>query len=110
MIFYILVSWTIFAISDFQQLGVYLNRLFPFLILNAGNEKNIFDLTDFLRFLADYAPLLIACVIFATDFPERIFSKIRGRFAGIAVAFVLFWWSMYYLCIGLNNPFLYFRY
>ena len=110
MIFYILVSWTIFAISDFHELGVYLNRLFPFLIMNAGNTNDIFNLSDVTRLAADYAPLLIACVIFATDLPDRLFHKIRNRFAGIVVAFVLFWWSVYYLCIGLNNPFLYFRY
>jgi len=110
MILYILISWTIFAISDFQELGVYLNWMFPFLILDAENTSSIFDLSDFTRLAADYAPLLIASVIFATDYPEKLFDKIRGRFLGVAVAFVIFWWSVYYLAIGINNPFLYFRY
>lgn len=110
MFFYILVSWAIFAISDFHELGVYLGRLFPFLLLNAGSTGGLFDLSDFTRLLADYAPLLVASVIFATDFPEKLFDRIRSRFSGIVVAFVIFWWSVYYLSIGLNNPFLYFRY
>lgn len=110
MVFYILVSWTIFAISDFGELGIYLNRLFPFLIMNTGSAKSLFDLSDCMRLMTDYAPLLIASIIFATEYPERLFARIRNRFIGVAVAFVLFWWSVYYLSIGLNNPFLYFRY
>ena len=110
MILYILVSWSIFAISDFQQLGVYLSRMFPFLSLKAGNPGGILDLSDFTRFITDYAPLLIASILFATDFPEKLFDRIRGRISGVIVAFVIFWWSVYYLSIGLNNPFLYFRY
>jgi alginate O-acetyltransferase complex protein AlgI len=105
MVFYILISWTIFAISNFQELCVYLGQMFPFLS-GAGN----FDLSDFMRFAADYAPLLIASLIFATDYPEKLYDKIRHRFLGVAVAFVIFWWSVYYLAIGINNPFLYFRY
>lgn len=63
-----------------------------------------------MRFAADYAPLLIASLIFATDYPEKLYDKIRHRFLGVSVAFVIFWWSVYYLAIGINNPFLYFRY
>lgn len=110
MFFYILVSWSIFAISDFGELGVYFNRLFPFLLLHSGDTGNLFNLSDFMRLLTDYAPLLIASIIFATAFPEMLFNKIRSHPFGIIIAFVLFWWSVYYLSIGLNNPFLYFRY
>lgn len=105
MIFYILVSWTIFAVSDFHELGVYLARLFPFY----GNGNNA-DFSDFTRLAASYAPLLIASILFATDFPERIFDKLRGRVLGIIISLAIFWFSVYYLSIGINNPFLYFRY
>jgi alginate O-acetyltransferase complex protein AlgI len=80
------------------------------LSLKAGNPGGILDLSDFTRFITDYAPLLIASILFATDFPEKLFDRIRGRISGVIVAFVIFWWSVYYLSIGLNNPFLYFRY
>ena len=110
MVFYILVSWSIFAISDFQELGIYLNRLFPFFILHEGNTGILFNLSDCMRYMTDYAPLLIASIIFATDFPERLFDRLRSRFSGIVIALVIFWWSVYYLSIGVNNPFLYFRY
>ena len=54
--------------------------------------------------------LLFTHIFFATDFPEKLFDRLRSRFSGVVVAFVIFWWSVYYLAIGINNPFLYFRY
>lgn len=105
MFFYILVSWAVFAISDFHDLGVYLSRMFPFL-----GAANSIGFSDFTGLASTYAPLLIASVIFATDYPERLFHIIRGRFCGIVIALIIFWVSVYYLSIGINNPFLYFRY
>lgn len=105
MYFYILVSWTLFAISDFHDLGVYLTRLFPF--VETGRTINF---SDFTGYAATYAPLLIASIIFATDYPEKLFDKLRSRFLGVVISLVIFWLSVYYLSIGINNPFLYFRY
>ncbi|MFG6321745.1 MAG: MBOAT family protein [Lachnospiraceae bacterium] len=105
MFFYILVSWTLFAISDFHDLGVYLTRLFPFV----DTGRNI-HFSDFMGYASTYAPLLVACIIFATDYPEKLFNRLRGRFLGIVISLVIFWVSVYYLSIGINNPFLYFRY
>lgn len=105
MIFYILLSWSVFAISDLSELVTYLSRLFPFF----GNNVNL-DITDFARLAITYAPLLIACVIFATEYPEKLFDRLRNRIFGIIIAFVIFWCSVYYLSIGINNPFLYYRF
>ena len=105
MFFYILVSWTIFAISDFQQLGVYLRKMFPFF-----DAEIILNFTDFTRLATDYAPLILASILFATNYPEKLFNKIRNKGIGILIALIVFWWSVYYLSIGINNPFLYFRY
>lgn len=105
MFFYILISWTIFAISDFQELGIYLRRMFPFF-----NAEGTLNFTDFTRFATDYAPLIIASILFATDYPEKLFNKIRNKNIGILIALIVFWWSVYYLSIGIDNPFLYFRY
>lgn len=107
VVLYMLISWTVFAISDFSELGTYLSRMFPFIHAGMGN---CLDLTDFTRLLTEYAPLLIASVIFAADYPEKLFDRIRGRISGIIIAFAVFWCSVYYLSIGINNPFLYFRF
>lgn len=105
MIFYILISWTVFAISDFSELGTYLIKMFP--IWGAGNNAGFADFTEL---LTTYAPLLIASIVFATNYPEKLFDKIRDKASGIIIAFIIFWCSVYYLSIGINNPFLYFRF
>lgn len=105
MIVYILISWTIFAITDFSELGVYLARMFPFF----GIGQTL-DPTDFARQLSTYAPLILISIIFATSYPEKLFDKIRSKIPGIMIAFYIFWLSVYYLCIEVNNPFLYFRF
>lgn len=105
MFLYILVSWTLFAISDFNELGTYLCRMFPF--FGVGRVINPYD---FAGLLSEYAPLLIMSIVFATHYPERIYRKIRHTGLGVALALVVFWCSVYYLSIGMNNPFLYFNF
>lgn len=105
VVFYILVSWTIFGISDFSELGIYLSRMFPF-----TGVENALDFTEFTELLTTYAPLLIACIVFSAEYPEKLFDRIRDKIPGIIIAFAVFWGSVYYLSMGINNPFLYFRF
>ncbi len=105
MICYILVSWTIFAISDFDQLRIYLARMFPF--FGIGNTIHSMD---FVKYLTSYAPLLLICLIFCTDYPGKLAKKVEHKVIPVGIALVIFWYSVYYLSIGLNNPFLYFRF
>ena len=105
MILYILVSWTIFAISDFHQLAMYLARMFPF--FGMGHTLNPYD---FVKYLTDYGILLICCILFCTAGPEKLYHRFKNKLGGIAIALIIFWYSVYYLAIGMNNPFLYFRF
>lgn len=105
MILYILVSWTIFAISDFDQLAMYLARMFPF--FGMGHTLNSYD---FVKYLTDYGVLLICCILFCTAGPENLYHRFKNKLGGIAIALIIFWYSVYYLAIGMNNPFLYFRF
>lgn len=105
MLLYILVSWTIFAISDFQQLSIYLARMFPF--FGIGNTLNPMD---FVKHLTTYAPLLVICLFFCTDYPQKLVKKLEEKVVGVGVSLAIFWYAVYYLSIGLNNPFLYFRF
>ena len=79
--------------------------MFPFF-----DAEIILNFTDFTRLATDYAPLILASILFATNYPEKLFNKIRNKGIGILIALIVFWWSVYYLSIGINNPFLYFRY
>lgn len=105
MILYILVSWTIFAISDFNQLAMYLARMFPF--FGMGHTLNSYD---FVKYLTDYGILLICCILFCTAGPEKLYHRFKNKLGGIVIALIIFWYSVYYLAIGMNNPFLYFRF
>ena len=105
MILYILVSWTIFAISDFDQLAMYLARMFPF--FGMGHTLNSYD---FVKYLTDYGVLLICCILFCTAGPEKLYHRFKNKLGGIVIALIIFWYSVYYLAIGMNNPFLYFRF
>ena len=105
MILYILVSWTIFAISDFGQLGIYLARMFPF--FKVGSALNP---QDIIKYVGEYAPLLLLCIVFSTDYPEKLLGKVKNKILGVGIALCIFWYSVYFLSIGMNNPFLYFRF
>jgi alginate O-acetyltransferase complex protein AlgI len=104
VILYILVSWTIFAISDFGELGTYLMHMFNFAWFTS------LDFSVFTGLLKDYALLIIGSIIFATPYPIKLFNKIRDSYAVVAILFIIFWYCIYYLSIGANNPFLYFRF
>lgn len=105
MILYILVSWTIFAISDFEQLRIYLARMFPF--FGIGNTLNPMD---FVKYLTTYGPLLLICLFFCTEYPKKLAQKLEQKVLNVGVSLAIFWYAVYYLSIGLNNPFLYFRF
>lgn len=105
ILFYILISWSIFAITDLEQLGMFLGRLFPF--FGAGRTLNA---RDFIMYLSDYAILIVISIIFATGIPEKLYRKISNSVLGILIALVIFWCSVYFLSLGANNPFLYFRF
>ena len=105
MILYNIVSWTIFAISDFSQLDMYLARMFPF--FGMGRTLNPYD---FVKYLTDYGVLLVCCILFCTAGPEKLYHRFKNKLGGIAIALIIFWYSVYYRAIGMNNPFLYFRF
>ena len=101
-----IVSWVVFAITNFKDLQIYLLRMFP-VINQASSVMNPFDYIDKLLV---YGPLLFAGILFCTVVPDKLFRRIQGNLAGTVVTFVIFWVSVYYLSLGMNNPFLYFRF
>ena len=42
--------------------------------------------------------------------PAKLFNKIKDNVLGSLILFAIFWGSIYCLYIGLNDPFLYFRF
>ncbi|MBR2338778.1 MAG: MBOAT family protein [Clostridia bacterium] len=106
IIFIIPLTWVLFAITDFSQIGVYFTRLFPFL---PGAVGNIFP-QDYLVHGKTYGILLLVGLLFCTDLPLRIYHRLKHTVVGAILLLAIFWGSVYCLYIGLNDPFLYFRF
>lgn len=106
MLFYILISWTLFAITDFSALGTYFAHMMPFL----SRSPLTYPAGDYIIQLKDYGSLLAIGLLFCTNIPEKILLKLRSKSLDIPVIFIIFWISIYYLSMGMNNPFLYFRF
>jgi alginate O-acetyltransferase complex protein AlgI len=106
MFFLIPLTFLIFAISDISQLGIYLERLFPFL---PGGPINISP-GDYLAHAEQYGWLLAIGLVFSTAWPRRIYNRIKNNLLGTLLLLAVFWLSVYCLYMGLNDPFMYFRF
>ncbi len=106
MFFAITLTWLIFAITDFPQMALYFERLFPFL----PGEPYLIIEGDWLTLGKQYGLLLLVGLLFCTKLPERLYHRFKNTFVGTVVLLAVFWGSAYYLYLGLNDPFLYFRF
>ena len=105
MLLMIPLSWLLFKVEDFSQIGVYLGRLFPFSSGSAGQYA-----LDFAKYGKIYGVLLLICVVFCTPLPRRIFDRIKKYKITILLLLTIFWTSVYSIACGMDDPFLYFRF
>lgn len=101
----VIVSWVIFAITDFNELGMYLSRMFPFF-----KKSGIVNPIDYINALKSYWYVLLAAVMLCIPFFNNLFKKYKNKFIFTIILFVLFWGCIYRLITSANNPFLYFRF
>ena len=106
MVILIPLTWMIFAITDIEQLGIYAQRLVDF----AGKESDTVFSGDAGKYWDMYGWLLMVCAVLSVSGPARLFERICRTMAGSIILFAIFWGSVYCLYIGLNDPFLYFRF
>ncbi len=93
-----MLSWAIFAITDFGQLGVFLGRLFS---LNPGG--------DWMYYLRNYGVSLLVGILLATPLLQKAFERQNIWLRTVLYAGVLLV-SIAYLVDAVYNPFLYFRF
>ena len=105
-LFFIIVSWAIFALEDFGQMGQYLRAMFGM----AGD--GLADST-FLYYLSSYLPMLIIAALASTPLARRIWERLPARAVQVAVPVLLLagmLLSTAYLVDGTYNPFLYWQF
>ena len=105
-LFFILVSWAIFAIEDFTQLQGYLAVMFG---LGGAPLTN----GDFVYYLRSYLPILCVAAVASVPLGVRLFQKLPQRAAqvsGVVLILAGLVVCTAYLVDGTYNPFLYFRF
>ncbi len=105
-LFFILISWAIFAIEDFSLLGDYLAVMFGL----GGNP--IWDGAA-TYYLTSYAPILLVAAVASTPLGKTLYSKLPTRtqqVVGLVLMVCALMVSTAYLVDASYNPFLYFRF
>jgi alginate O-acetyltransferase complex protein AlgI len=98
-IFFILIGWAIFAITDLSLLGQYLTAMFT---LQPSSQ--------WMYFISNYGVVLLFCLIFSTDIPKKVMSSVSFPMVEASMVTVLFLFCIAYLVDSSYNPFLYFRF
>ncbi len=104
MLLLIPLSWLVFALTDLSDIWIYLGRLF-----GAGGI-NVFE-GDYISYLQQYGIFLLAGILLSTKLPKVILKYIRKKpIIMAAVLLAVFAGSVYCIYMGMNDPFLYFRF
>ncbi len=100
------LSWLVFAVSDIGQIGIYLCRLFPF----AGQTAGAVFRGDFVKYGTAYLGSMIAALLCCTGIPRKLYEAKKYTFPVTCGLVVLFWWCVYCMYLGLDDPFLYYQF
>lgn len=103
MFFVIPISWLMFASTDLNFLGEYVQRL-------VGIPGTIVFENDYIQYIKDYGTLLVTCFIFSIIPIHDTFDKIKKKLPVYIILAIMFGYSVYGMYMGLNDPFLYFKF
>lgn len=106
MFFMIPLSWLLFAINDFTQILLYLQRLFPFF----SRTDEIIFAGDYVKYGKQYALSFLAAILCCSMLPEKIYRKYQYSFLVTLILVLLFWSCIYCMYLGMDDPFLYYRF
>lgn len=99
------ITWVIFAITNISQLGRYLQNM-----AGIHTASVIVGSEHFMRYIEEYWVLFIFCIIFSTPYPMRLYRSYKEKWFVVLIVAAVFWFSVYEIMVGSNNPFLYFRF
>ncbi len=99
-IFFILIGWALFAVTDLSQLKILFERLFN---MNGG--------IDWIYYIRNYGVTLIVATLFSTPIIEIAYRRvIKSKLINTLILMGIFVISIAYLVDATYNPFLYFRF
>lgn len=99
------MTWVVFAITDFSQIGIYFGRLLPF--FHVGKSL---DHMDWVLYLKQYGPYFIASIILCFPGVSNFVRKHRKNPIMIGLMLLLFWISMFFAVTSQGNSFMYFSF
>ncbi|MBO6215050.1 MAG: MBOAT family protein, partial [Lachnospiraceae bacterium] len=95
----VMCGWVLFESPSLSEALIFLSRMFTY---NPGFE--------FIEPLKQYAMFMVPAILCATPVFSGIYLRIRKKWYGIALLFLIFWGSVVLLVDSVYNPFLYFRF
>jgi alginate O-acetyltransferase complex protein AlgI len=104
VLFIMPLTWMIFAISKLSELRIYLGRMFavvPGVCVNTN---------DFAKYFGIYHWYFLFGAFFCMPVAWNWYIKYEKSIVCTFMLFIIFWYAVYQLANGLNNPFLYFKY
>ena len=105
-LFFVVVSWAIFAIEDFAQLGSYLKVMFGLGGVPLMDAKLGYYVTS-------YLPILLVAAVASTPLGAKLYHKLKTPAAEVVCTVLVLAGLVVctaYLGDGTYNPFLYFRF
>lgn len=99
--FFLAISWCIFAIPNFNELVIYLKKMFHFNNIN----------TDILYYLSNYGVVLFIAILFSTPVIYKSYIRLKkNSMIRVLILSLILVLSTAYLVDSTYNPFLYFRF
>lgn len=99
------MMWLVFAVTKWEDFVIYLQRLFP---VNE-NINGVFE-GDYIKYFSLYGIFIIMGLLLCTEMPGKIWRRCKDSFWGKIILLIIFGASVYCMYMGLNDPFLYFRF
>lgn len=102
------LTWTLFAITDMHSLVIYFQKLLPFL---PHEEMGRVIEGDYVNSWHIYWKYFVAAIFFCIPLSQTVWEKIKNKTIITAIWFAaVFGACVYCMYMGLNDPFLYFRF
>ena len=103
MFFMIPISWLMFASTDLSFMVEYMQRL-------VGISGDMLIENDYMGYIKDYGLLFATSFVLSLIPIHNTFDRIKRKFPVYVLLIIAFVYSVYYIYMGLNDPFMYFKF